>query len=67
MPVKKIMVVDDSPTERFFLQDLLTKKGFTVISAETGEEGVAKAAKELQKKTLGRRVIDHHDFFDWHN
>ena len=47
MPVKKILVVDDSPTERFFLQDLLTKKGFTVVLAETGEEGVAKAAKEL--------------------
>ena len=47
MPVKKIMVVDDSPTERFFLQDLLTKKGYAVISADTGEEGVARAAKEL--------------------
>ena len=47
MPIKKILVVDDSPTERFFLQDLLTKKGFSVVSAETGEEGVAKALKEL--------------------
>lgn len=47
MPVKKIMVVDDSPTERFFLQDLLTKKGFTVVTAENGEEGVAKAKTEL--------------------
>ncbi len=47
MPVKKIMVVDDSPTERFFLQDLLTKKGFTVVTAENGEEGVAKAKAEL--------------------
>ncbi len=47
MPIKKVMVVDDSPTERFFLQDVLTKKGYTVITAENGEEGVAKAAKEL--------------------
>lgn len=47
MPVKKIMVVDDSPTERFFLQDMLTKKGFTVVTAENGEEGVAKAKTEL--------------------
>ncbi len=47
MPVKKIMVVDDSPTERFFLQDMLTKKGFNVVTAENGEEGVAKAKTEL--------------------
>jgi twitching motility two-component system response regulator PilH len=47
MPVKKIMVVDDSPTERFFLQDMLTKKGFNVVTAENGEEGVAKAKSEL--------------------
>ena len=47
MPVKKILIVDDSPTERFFYEDMLTKKGFTVVSAENGEEGVAKAAKEM--------------------
>ena len=47
MPVKKIMVVDDSPTERYFLQDLLTKNGYTVVIAENGEEGVARAAKEM--------------------
>ena len=47
MPVKKILVVDDSPTERFFLQDLLTKKGFNVVTAENGEDGVAKAKSEM--------------------
>lgn len=47
MLVKKIMVVDDSPTERFFLQDLLTKKNFTVVIAENGEDGVAKAKSEM--------------------
>jgi twitching motility two-component system response regulator PilH len=47
MPIKKIMVVDDSPTERFFLQELLTKKGYNVVTAESGEDAVAKAAKEL--------------------
>lgn len=47
MPVKKILVVDDSPTERFFLQEMLTKKGFTVVLAENGEEAVAKARADL--------------------
>lgn len=46
MPVKKILVVDDSPTERFFLQELLVKKGYAVITAENGEEAVAKAGND---------------------
>ena len=47
MPIKKIMVVDDSPTERFFLQELLSKKGYNIVTAESGEDAVAKAAKEM--------------------
>ena len=46
MPIKTILVVDDSPTERYFLTDLLRKNGFEVLSAETGEDGVAKAKQE---------------------
>jgi twitching motility two-component system response regulator PilH len=47
MPIKKIMVVDDSPTERFYLQELLSKKGYNVIVTDSGEDAVTKAAKEL--------------------
>jgi twitching motility two-component system response regulator PilH len=43
MPVKNVLVVDDSPTERFFVVDLLTKAGYQVSTAENGEEGIAKA------------------------
>ena len=50
MPIKTILVVDDSPTERYFLTDLLRKNGFDVVSAETGEDGVAKA--KLEKPDL---------------
>ena len=46
MPVKKVLVVDDSPTERHFMVDLLTKNGYQVITAESGEEGIAKAKAE---------------------
>ena len=43
MPVKHILVVDDSPTERFFTVDVLTRAGYQVSTAENGEEGIAKA------------------------
>jgi twitching motility two-component system response regulator PilH len=43
MPVKNILVVDDSPTERFFAVDLLSKAGYLVSTAESGEEGITKA------------------------
>lgn len=46
MSVKRVLVVDDSPTERFFLTDLLRKNGYEVITAENGEQGVALAKSE---------------------
>lgn len=46
MPVKRVLVVDDSPTERFFVVDLLSKHGFQVTTAENGEDGIAKAKAE---------------------
>ena len=46
MAVKRVLVVDDSPTERFFLTDLLRKNGYDVLTAENGEQGVALAKSE---------------------
>jgi twitching motility two-component system response regulator PilH len=46
MAINKIMVVDDSPTERFFLEGLLSKQGYQVVTAENGEEAIAKAKQE---------------------
>lgn len=43
MPISKVLVVDDSPTERHFLGELLTKQGYQVVMAESGEEAVQKA------------------------
>ncbi len=45
MPLK-ILIVDDSPTERFFLSDLLCKRGYTVILATNGDEAVEQARAE---------------------
>jgi twitching motility two-component system response regulator PilH len=47
MPVKKILVVDDSPTERHVMHELLTRNGYVVSTAESGEEGIEKAKAEL--------------------
>ena len=46
MPVNKILVVDDSPTERHVMSELLVRSGYQVITAENGEEGVEKARRE---------------------
>jgi twitching motility two-component system response regulator PilH len=42
MTVKKVLIVDDSATERFFLTELLTKHGFAVSAAENAEEAMMK-------------------------
>ncbi len=43
MPIKKIMVVDDSPTERAYLEGLLKKKGFEVILVDSGEAAIERS------------------------
>ena len=46
MPLQKILVVDDSATERFFFAELLSKNGYDVVTAENGSEAVTKAKSE---------------------
>ncbi|MHB1677253.1 MAG: response regulator [Sulfuriferula sp.] len=43
MAVHKILIVDDSPTERYFLADLLGKQGYQINLAENGTEALEKA------------------------
>jgi twitching motility two-component system response regulator PilH len=42
MAIQKVLVVDDSPTERYFLTDILIKHGYSVSTAESGEEALLK-------------------------
>jgi twitching motility two-component system response regulator PilH len=44
--IKKVLVVDDSATERHELSEILSSHGMSVIFAEDGETGVAKAKSE---------------------
>ena len=43
MTIKKILIVDDSPTERHVLNELLTKAGYDVIASDNGEDAIRKA------------------------
>lgn len=52
MAIKKILIVDDSSTARHFLQDVLGKAGFQVISAENGDEAILKAKSEMPDLVL---------------
>jgi len=47
MPIKKILVVDDSPTERFAMTEVLSAKGYQVVTAENGEDAIAKSRSEM--------------------
>lgn len=48
----RVLIVDDSPTETYKLTSMLEKNGHVVLTAETGEGGVALAKKELPEVVL---------------
>ena len=43
MAIRKILIVDDSPTERHVLNDMLSKAGFDVVACDNGEDAIVKA------------------------
>ena len=46
MAIKKIMVVDDSPTERAFMEGMLKKRGYDVLLVDSGEIAIERAKSE---------------------
>jgi twitching motility two-component system response regulator PilH len=42
MPIKSVLIVDDSPTERYFLNELLLKHGFSVTTADSADDALVK-------------------------
>jgi twitching motility two-component system response regulator PilH len=46
MAIKKILLVDDSKTELHHLSDLLGKRGFSVRTAENGEDAMKKLGED---------------------
>jgi twitching motility two-component system response regulator PilH len=47
MTIQNILVVEDSPTDRQYLTDILLKNGYKVSAVDSAEEGIAKA-RQLQ-------------------
>jgi twitching motility two-component system response regulator PilH len=52
MPIQKILVVDDSKTELHHLSDILGKKGYSVRTAENGEEAMRRLEEEKPQLIL---------------
>ncbi len=56
MAIKKILIVDDSPTERHVLNDMLTKAGFEVVASDNGEDAIQKA-RQLKPDVILMDVV----------
>ncbi|MCX7149782.1 MAG: response regulator [Rhodocyclales bacterium] len=54
--MKTILVVDDSPTERHLLSQLLLSGGYEVSTAESGEEGIERA-KQIKPDLILMDVV----------
>lgn len=52
MAIQKILIVDDSPTERFYLTDILARAGYAVSTAVNGEEAIDKIRAERPQLIL---------------
>lgn len=48
----RVLIIDDSPTEIYKLSSMLEKQGHEALTAETGEDGIALAKKELPDVVL---------------
>jgi twitching motility two-component system response regulator PilH len=56
MPIKSILIVDDSATDRQYLSELLAKNGYEVSTAQSADEALAKA-KQLRPDLVLMDVV----------
>ena len=63
MPVRKILVVDDSATNRHAISEMLARHGYRCILAETGKEAIEKAKTEKPDLILMDVVMPDMDGF----
>lgn len=65
--MKRIMVIDDSKTVRFYHRDILLKAGYEVIEAENGMEALEKLAGDdfdLYLVDINMPIMDGYTFVD---
>ena len=48
----RVLIVDDSPTETYKISQMLSKHGFDVLTAESGEKGISLAKAEMPDVVL---------------
>lgn len=53
----KILVIDDSPTQRMMIKIFLEKQGFQVVTADNGVEGINKTYSELPNLIISDIVM----------
>jgi len=46
MPIRKVLVVDDSPTDLANIKNIVTEAGCVVVTATSGKEAIEKAIAE---------------------
>jgi twitching motility two-component system response regulator PilH len=63
MPVKKILIIDDSPTNRHVIFEILARNGYRCMLAETGQQGIDKAKAEQPDLILMDVVMPDMDGF----
>ena len=56
MPIKTILIIDDSATERHMLAQLLLGGGYEVSTADSGEEGIERA-KQIKPDLILMDVV----------
>lgn len=52
MGIKKVLVVDDSPTDRYVLTNILEQNGFSVATAESGDDALQKIREDKPQLVL---------------
>jgi twitching motility two-component system response regulator PilH len=50
--MKRVLVVDDSPTEAYQISNILNKHGYEVVAAESGEAAVELANEQIPDLVL---------------
>src|SRR6059036_2659321 len=59
MAGKKILIVDDSATERYFFMETLSKLGYECITAQSGDEAIQKSRSEQPDVILMDKATKH--------